>query len=211
MCYQDADDTVLRTVCPDPADDARLDCNHDDYYNTNPAAGSYLAKEFNVADNLFLIKGADATPTASPSASPSASASPTPTTSTATTTSVVGTQSGRCVDMNLDDVTNGQQAQIWACNGARNQAWTYTSGKALMLHDNKCLDVYNQSTSPGAKAVIWDCNGGANQQWSFNSNGTLTGVQSGLCLDAAGQGTANGTKLLLWTCNGQTNQQWSRK
>jgi hypothetical protein len=57
MCYKDASEVVIQTKCPDRAHDDRLDCNHDDYYSTNPAAGSYLANNFNVADNLFLIRG----------------------------------------------------------------------------------------------------------------------------------------------------------
>jgi hypothetical protein len=57
MCYRDSANTVIRTSCPDRAHDQRLDCNHDDYYHTNPPAGSYLATFFNVADNLFLIPG----------------------------------------------------------------------------------------------------------------------------------------------------------
>ena len=57
--------------------------------------------------------------------------------------------------------------------------------------------------------IIWDCNGQTNQQWNLNSNGTITGVQSGLCLDANGAATANGTKIILWSCNGGANQQWS--
>jgi hypothetical protein len=58
--------------------------------------------------------------------------------------------------------------------------------------------------------AIWNCNGQTNQQWTINSNGTITGVQSGLCLDANGAGTANGTKIILWSCNsGQANQRWS--
>ena len=39
---------------------------------------------------------------------------------------------------------------------------------------------------------IWSCNGQTNQQWNLNSNGTITGVQSGLCLDVTGAATANG-------------------
>ena len=31
--------TVTRVVCADRAQDQRLDCNHDDYYHTNPSAG----------------------------------------------------------------------------------------------------------------------------------------------------------------------------
>jgi hypothetical protein len=57
MCYKDGPDVVIETKCANRAHDQRLDCNHDDYYHTNPAAGSYLANYFNVADNLFLIKG----------------------------------------------------------------------------------------------------------------------------------------------------------
>ncbi len=74
----------------------------------------------------------------------------------------------------------------------------------------KCLDASGQGTTNGTAVIIWDCNGQANQQWNVNSNGTITGVQSGLCLDANGAVTANGTKIIIWACNGQTNQQWSQ-
>ncbi|WP_433500003.1 ricin-type beta-trefoil lectin domain protein [Sphaerimonospora sp. CA-214678] len=122
---------------------------------------------------------------------------------------IVGGQSGRCVDVTGASSTNGAQAQLWDCHGQTNQRWTYTSGKQLQVFGNKCLDAYGQGTSNGTQVIIWDCNGQTNQQWNLNSNGTITGVQSGLCLDANGAGTANGTKLILWSCNGGTNQQWS--
>ena len=48
-----------------------------------------------------------------------------------------------------------------------------------------------------------------NQQWTVNSNGTITGPQSGLCLDVTSASTANGALAELWTCNGQSNQQWT--
>ena len=63
------------------------------------------------------------------------------------------------------------------------------------MYGNKCLDANGQGTTNGTKVIIWDCNGQTNQQWNVNSNGTITGVQSGLCLDANGAATANGTKL----------------
>ncbi|MET7426200.1 hypothetical protein [Dactylosporangium sp. NPDC005555] len=62
MCYKDGDNVVIRTVCTNRSHDDRLDCNHDDYYHTNPPAGSYLAQYYNVADNLFLIKGGGSNP-----------------------------------------------------------------------------------------------------------------------------------------------------
>jgi hypothetical protein len=120
---------------------------------------------------------------------------------------IVGSQSGRCLD--IGGTTNGTQAQLWDCHGGSNQRFTHTSGKQLQVNGNKCLDASNQGTSNGTTVVIWDCHGGANQQWNVNSNGTITGVQSGLCLDAYGAGTANGTKIILWTCGSGANQRWS--
>ena len=119
---------------------------------------------------------------------------------------IVGGQSGRCVD--LGSTANGTQARLWDCNGGTSQRWTYTASRTL-TNGNKCLDASGQGTANGTKAVIWDCHGGTNQQWNVNANGTITGVHSGLCLDASGNATANGTLIQLWSCHGGTNQQWN--
>jgi hypothetical protein len=57
MCYSDAPYyPKMEYDCPNQAGNrTELDCNHDDYYNTDPAAGSYLAQCWNAADNQFLI------------------------------------------------------------------------------------------------------------------------------------------------------------
>jgi hypothetical protein len=47
------------------------------------------------------------------------------------------------------------------------------------------------------------------RRWLLNTNGTITGTQSGLCLDVTGARTANGSLVELWTCNGGSNQQWT--
>ncbi|MEU7914004.1 arabinofuranosidase catalytic domain-containing protein [Microbispora bryophytorum] len=122
---------------------------------------------------------------------------------------IVGGQSGRCVDVPNSSTANGTQLQLWDCWSGTNQRFTVTSGKSLQVYGNKCLDAYGQGTANGTQVIIWDCNGQTNQQWNVNSNGTITGVQSGLCLDANAAGTANGTKLILWACNGGNNQKWS--
>jgi poly(3-hydroxybutyrate) depolymerase len=119
---------------------------------------------------------------------------------------LVGTQSGRCLDVAS---TNGAQAQLADCANQSSQLWTVTSSGQLTAYGNKCLDASGQGAANGTQVITWDCNGQANQQWTVNSNGTITGAQSGLCLDATGQGTAAGTKIELWSCNGQANQQWS--
>lgn len=121
---------------------------------------------------------------------------------------IVGTQSGRCVDVPNGTTTNGTQVQLWDCGGA-NQSWTRTASRQLLFNGTKCLDAANRGTAPGTQVIIWDCSGQPNQQWNINADGTITGVQSNLCLDATGQATGNGTKLVLWTCNGQANQRWT--
>jgi hypothetical protein len=122
---------------------------------------------------------------------------------------IVGTASGRCVDVPASSTTNGTQVQLWDCHGNANQRWTYTANRQLTVYGNKCLDANGQGTSNGTTVVIWDCNGQANQQWNIDATGAITGVQSGLCLDASGAGTANGTRIQLWSCHGGSNQKWS--
>ena len=99
MCYVDAPGTVVTIVCADPAGENRLDCNHDDYYSTDPKAGSYLATHWNVANNEFLIAGdtvsrvtstssssaaaTGATRTGSPTPDPTTAGAPAPSSATA--------------------------------------------------------------------------------------------------------------------------------
>jgi endo-1,4-beta-xylanase len=123
---------------------------------------------------------------------------------------IKGVASGRCVDIPNSTTTNGTQAQLWDCNGQSNQQWTYTTSKQFMVYGNKCLDASGKGTTNGTAVIIYDCNGQANQQWNVNSDGSITGVQSGLCLDASGNATANGTKIQLYSCSGGSNQKWTR-
>jgi non-reducing end alpha-L-arabinofuranosidase len=121
---------------------------------------------------------------------------------------VQGVQSGRCLDVPNSTTTNGTQIQLWDCVGGANQTLTYTASRQLTVYGNKCLDANGRGTSNGTTVIIWDCNGQNNQQWNVNTNGTITGVHSGLCLDANAAGTTNGTRIILWTCHSGTNQRW---
>jgi endo-1,4-beta-xylanase len=119
---------------------------------------------------------------------------------------------GKCLDVPGGSTTPGTQLQIQDCNGGSGQVWTQTSGNQLTVYSGgstMCLDAYGRQTTPGTKVEIWSCNGGTNQQWQVNSDGTITGVQSGLCLDVTGASTANGALVELWTCNGGSNQRWT--
>ncbi|MFG1904275.1 RICIN domain-containing protein [Micromonospora carbonacea] len=120
------------------------------------------------------------------------------------------TNAGRCLDVPSQSQTNGTQLTLWDCNGGANQQWTQTAGKQLQVYGTKCLDAEGAATSSGTRVIIWDCTSGTNQQWNLNSDGTITGVQSGLCLSPTGGGTANGTQVVIATCTGGNSQKWTR-
>ena len=94
--------------------------------------------------------------------------------------------------------------QLYDCNKQTNQAWTYTSSKQLQVYGDMCLDAAGSGN--GAAVQIYSCHSQTNQQWNVNSNGTISGVQSGRCLDV--WSTANGAQIQLYDCHGQTNQQF---
>jgi hypothetical protein len=53
MCGGDSSGKPVVMACPDGREDL-FDCNHDDYFHTDPAPGSYLATHWNTADSRFL-------------------------------------------------------------------------------------------------------------------------------------------------------------
>ena len=53
MCYDDGSGVPMQQVCG-AAQDQLLDCNKDDYFNTDPAPGSFLASNWNTASSSFL-------------------------------------------------------------------------------------------------------------------------------------------------------------
>ena len=58
MCGMDGSGVPLTTPCP-MAHENLFDCNHDDYFSTGPAPGSYLATHWNAADSRFLARPPD--------------------------------------------------------------------------------------------------------------------------------------------------------
>ncbi|WP_328610345.1 alpha-galactosidase [Amycolatopsis sp. NBC_00345] len=136
--------------------------------------------------------------------------------STGTTHPLLGSSSGRCVDVNGGSTTAGTAVNLWDCNGGSNQGWTFTNaGELRAFGGTQCLDATGNGTAAGTKLIIWPCSGAANQQWRLNADGSITGVQSGLCVDVTGgdkpAGNVNGTPLELWSCNDDANQAWSLK
>jgi poly(hydroxyalkanoate) depolymerase family esterase len=119
---------------------------------------------------------------------------------------------GRCLDVPGQSTTGGTRLQIWDCHGGTNQRWTRTVAGELTVYSGgstRCLDAEGAGTAAGTAAIIWTCHGGANQRWRVDTDGSVTGVQSGLCLEVAGAATANGAAVRLGTCDGQSDQRWT--
>jgi len=53
MCYDDGSGIAVQQVCAAAQEDL-LDCNHDDYFSTDPAPGTFLADNWNTASSSFL-------------------------------------------------------------------------------------------------------------------------------------------------------------
>jgi hypothetical protein len=59
MCYLDGSGEPMVTRCDDPTYQILLDCNHNDYFHTNPPVGNYLRTHWNVARSSWLgVSGA---------------------------------------------------------------------------------------------------------------------------------------------------------
>ncbi|WP_312033932.1 RICIN domain-containing protein [Actinoplanes sp. TBRC 11911] len=95
LCGADRAGRPVREACP-PKHENRLDCGHDDYFSTNPKPGSYLDRNWNIADSEFLLRsdGGDDIPDVpgapAPSAEPPATHSATPTPSRSATPTPTG-------------------------------------------------------------------------------------------------------------------------
>ena len=65
LCYVDGAGTVVRQVCP-ASQESLYDCNGDDYFNTNPPSGNYLATHWNSATSGWLDPNPPPAPRYSP-------------------------------------------------------------------------------------------------------------------------------------------------
>jgi hypothetical protein len=114
---------------------------------------------------------------------------------------------GKCLDLNGGNTTNGTAVQLYTCDNTGAQDWTaYPNG--TLQNGGKCLDATALGTSNGTLIDIWDCNGGANQVWEPYNGGYINPV-SGRCLDDPAFSTTDGTQLQIFDCNGGANQIWS--
>jgi len=164
--------------------------------------------------NRFLAQFQSSTPTTPPPTTPPVTTPPVTTPPPTTPPpsggqQIVGTGSGRCVDITGFGTSDGTRLQLYDCTGGWNQKWTSTNSTFVNPQSGKFLNV--AGTGNGSAVNLSTCNGSAAQRWQLQSNGNVVNTQSGRCLDAVGRGTGNGTQLQIYDCvaGGQSNQQWS--
>ncbi|GHC40061.1 hypothetical protein GCM10010507_12630 [Streptomyces cinnamoneus] len=215
MCYSDAPYyPTMQTICPDRANDDRLDCGHDDYFHTNPKPGSYLATHWNIANNRFLIAGGGSTdPNPSPTPTPNPTGTPDPGPSTGPAAQVT-------------QITPDSALVSWP-------AVASAAGYDLLLNGKKYADVkdasvrlvgltpdtaYKVTVSARAKDGKVSAPGRAA---SFRTLAAGTGTTkpggkfllvnslTGQAADLWGSSTANGTVAIAYQRHGYANQQWT--
>ncbi|MGW2251393.1 RICIN domain-containing protein [Kitasatospora sp. NPDC001660] len=119
----------------------------------------------------------------------------------------------QCLDVPRGDPTDGNDVELWTCNGGVNQKWRPNpwTGALVNFATNKCLDVVGNNGPPqnGTRVEIWTCNGGSNQKWQFTTASGKTRLQlagTNLCLD---MNTPRGTSASqVWECNLTWPQQF---
>jgi hypothetical protein len=130
------------------------------------------------------------------------------------TYTLVGAQSGKCVDVPNGSTATSVQLDIMPCVAAAKQQFKMVDkgGGYYQIRNvgsNLCLDVSGASTLDGAKVVQYTCGTGTNQQWSFTDASGAENVKarhSGKLLDVKGASTSDGALLDQWTANAGTNQ-----
>jgi hypothetical protein len=113
----------------------------------------------------------------------------------------------KCLDDFLGRTFNGNEVDLWACNGTARQRWTAAASNTLRVF-GKCLDNRGGINSNGNEIVIWACNGSGAQKWVHLINGSYMNPATGKCLNDRRSGTANGNEIELWRCNGASAEHW---
>ncbi|WP_254705754.1 RICIN domain-containing protein [Streptomyces vilmorinianum] len=214
MCYSDTPYYPrMRYVCSNQAAENILDCNHDDYFHTNPKSGSYLATHWNMADNQFLMRSkGGATPDPNPSPTPTPTPTPTrqPTGGPAVT---------------ISQIQSTAAVASWPrVDGA---AWyqVLLNGRHLTWVQTQTLRIYNlrPGTEYQVAVSVRDRSGrdsGAGRTTSFRTadagGGTTTpgtrytlgNAGTGMAAEVWGGRSADGTVLVGARANGYAQQQW---
>ncbi|AXU14732.1 hypothetical protein CRV15_18930 [Streptomyces clavuligerus] len=202
MCYNDGNipNPPGRLVPCDYPQRAVIDCNRNMYFNPNPQPGSYLTRNWNIANSRFLIRGGGGS-------------QPMPT--QAQLRSAVG---GWSADVDMGSTANGTKVKAELSSSHPAQRWNLdqlSDGRYRVtsaLDASKVLDANTNRSrvvdGTSHFAQIWGWGNGENQKWTLRQ---IAGGQyevvghDGGCLTASRHNAALG----VWGCDGTASQRWT--
>jgi hypothetical protein len=138
----------------------------------------------------------------------------------ATNYRIVNRHSGKVVDVQNVNTSNGALVGQWAWNGNPWQQWQFVDlgdGYHVLISRNssKCLDVSGASTGDGAVVIQWTCAADPNQQWQMVPAGggdfNLRARHSGKCLNVVGSSVSDAALLEQRACGSAASFRWSRQ
>jgi hypothetical protein len=126
--------------------------------------------------------------------------------------------SGKVMDVQQPNTSDGAKIGQYAANGQPWQDWQFIDKgggyfNIISRHSGKCLDINGASTADGAGVIQWTCGTGNNQQFQWLASGSYFQIKarhSGKCIDVVGSSTADGALLEQRTCSTANNFLWSR-
>jgi hypothetical protein len=206
FCSRDSAGSRVRAVCVDKRQAQRLDCNHDDYFNTDPKPGSYLAQNWNIAQNEFLLKSdggddlpaADTVPTPEPTKGGAPPVQAVLEVRDATSTSVRLTWSAAEPDATYNVAVDGVTIATTTSTRARLIGLKPDTGYKVTVTDpdRKYQARADAQTAPAARP--------AENSWFVLTN-SLTGGAA----DLYAARSANGTPIVQNGAEGGAQQQWT--
>jgi hypothetical protein len=132
---------------------------------------------------------------------------------------ITNRNSGKVIDVQNPNTSDGARVGQWTWNGGNWQQWQFQDigggyFRIVSRHSGKCLDVSSVSTADGASIIQWACGSGTNQQFQWVATGSyfnLRARHSGKCVNVVGSSTADGALLEQRTCGTGNSFQWSRQ
>ncbi|MFB6518853.1 polymorphic toxin-type HINT domain-containing protein [Streptomyces sp. NPDC056401] len=109
--------------------------------------------------------------------------------------------SGKCLDVEGDNGSDGAQVQVWSCKETKDQQWRLSGETVQVL--GKCLK------AAGAAAVLATCDGSDEQKFTHRSDKTLYNAKAQACLTVPNDSATDGNDLDIYKCLGTPAQQWN--
>ncbi|MET9959436.1 ricin-type beta-trefoil lectin domain protein [Streptomyces sp. NPDC006326] len=111
--------------------------------------------------------------------------------------------SGKCLDVEGGNATDGTAVQLWSCKEVNAQEWRLTGDTVRAL--GQCL------TAESGRARLFTCDGSERQKFVYRAaDKSLYNPAANACLDVPAWDATDGNDLLVYACSsGAANQQWN--